>query len=166
MSSPVHPAARRATAEGIGTATLVAAVVGSGIMATRLTADVGLQLLINAVATVGALAVLIWSLGPISGAHFNPAVTLVATARAEMRRSEAGLYIAAQILGALLGAVVAHVMFELPAVTLATKPYDLRMACLIWSMASALGNTPLMAKKLVCMIVLMRLPNCKSAATL
>jgi glycerol uptake facilitator-like aquaporin len=121
MSSPVHPAARRATAEGIGTATLVAAVVGSGIMATRLTADVGLQLLINAVATVGALAVLIWSLGPISGAHFNPAVTLVATARAEMRRSEAGLYIAAQILGALLGAVVAHVMFELPAVTLATK---------------------------------------------
>ena len=81
MSPSLHAAARRATAEGIGTATLVAAVVGSGIMATNLTSDVGLQLLINAVATIAALAVLIWSLGPISGAHFNPAVTLVAVTR-------------------------------------------------------------------------------------
>jgi len=110
-----HPAARRATAEGIGTATLVATVVGSGIMATRLTTDVGLQLLINALATVASLAVLIWSLGPISGAHFNPAVTLVATTRGEMRRTEAGLYISAQILGALVGTVVAHLMFDHPA---------------------------------------------------
>ena len=121
MTTPAHPAARRATAEGIGTATLVAAVVGSGIMATRLTSDVGLQLLINALATVAALAVLIWSLGPVSGAHFNPAVTLVATARAEMRRTEAALYIAAQILGALLGTVIAHLMFDLPSLTASTK---------------------------------------------
>ena len=68
---PVHEPSRRATAEAIGTAVLVATVVGSGIMATRLTQDVALQLLVNAVATVAALAVLIWSLGPISGAHFN-----------------------------------------------------------------------------------------------
>lgn len=121
MSPSLHAAARRATAEGIGTATLVAAVVGSGIMATNLTSDVGLQLLINAVATIAALAVLIWSLGPISGAHFNPAVTLVAVTRREMPRTEAGLYITAQIAGALLGTVVAHLMFSLPAATLSTK---------------------------------------------
>ena len=121
MSPSLHAAARRATAEGIGTATLVAAVVGSGIMATNLTPDVGLQLLINAVATISALAVLIWSLGPISGAHFNPAVTLVAVTRRERPRGEAGLYITAQIVGALLGAVVAHLMFSLPAATLSTK---------------------------------------------
>ncbi len=121
MTEPAHPAARRATAEGVGTATLVAAVVGSGIMATRLTTDVGLQLLINAVATVAALAVLIWSLGPISGAHFNPAVTLVAAARGEMRRREAGLYVTAQVLGGLAGAAVAHLMFTLPVATLSTK---------------------------------------------
>lgn len=104
---------RRATAEGIGTAVLVATVVGSGIMATRLTQDVGLQLLINAVATVASLAVLIWSLGPISGAHFNPAVTLVAASRREMQWSEASLYLLAQVVGGLVGAVVAHVMFDL-----------------------------------------------------
>ena len=102
MSSPCTRRTAGHRRRGIGTATPVAAVVGSGIMATRLTADVGLQLLITAVATVGALAVPIWSLRSDLRAHFNPAVTLVATACAEMRRSEAGLYIAAQILGALL----------------------------------------------------------------
>lgn len=121
MSSPTHPVARRATAEGIGTATLVATVVGSGIMATRLTTDVGLQLLINALATVASLAVLIWSLGPISGAHFNPAVTLVATARGEIRRTEAGLYVTAQVLGALVGTLIAHLMFDHPALTLSPR---------------------------------------------
>jgi len=75
---------RRALAEAIGTGGLVATVVGSGIMATRLTQDVALQLLINALATVAVLAVLIWAVGPISGAHFNPVVTLVAVVRREM----------------------------------------------------------------------------------
>ncbi len=117
---PSHASARRATAEGIGTAALVAAVVGSGIMATRLTPDVGLQLLINAVATVAALSVLIWSLGPISGAHFNPAVTLVAVGRRELPWSEALLYLTAQVLGALMGSITAHLMFGLPAIMAST----------------------------------------------
>ncbi len=107
-----HPIARRATAEGIGNATLVATVVGSGIMATQLTRDVGLQLVINALATVAALAVLIWSLGPVSGAHFNPVVTLVAATRRELGWAEAGLYLCAQTLGSLGGAVLAHLMYD------------------------------------------------------
>jgi glycerol uptake facilitator-like aquaporin len=84
--------ARRALAELVGTAGLVAAVVGSGIMATRLTQDAALQLLVNALAAVAALTVLIWTLGPVSGAHFNPLVSLVAAVRREMPIAVAGLY--------------------------------------------------------------------------
>ncbi|MBK8866633.1 MAG: aquaporin [Actinomycetales bacterium] len=94
---------RRSLAEAIGTGVLVATVVGSGIMATTLTRDVGLQLVINALATVASLAVLIWSLGPISGAHFNPAVTLTAAVRRELPVVEAGAYVAAQVFGGLAG---------------------------------------------------------------
>lgn len=111
------PAARRASAELIGTGVLVAVVVGSGIMATNLTDDVAVQLLVNALATVAGLAVLIWSLGPVSGAHFNPAVTLVAAARGELTRAEAGRYVVSQVAGGLLGTAVAHLMFDLPAWT-------------------------------------------------
>lgn len=111
---------RRALAELIGTAVLVATVVGSGIMATTLTDDLGLALLINAVSTVAALGVLIWTLGPISGAHFNPAVTMVAALRREVRVGEAGRYVVAQIVGALLGVALANLMFELPAWTIST----------------------------------------------
>jgi glycerol uptake facilitator-like aquaporin len=107
--------ARRLAAEALGTGGLVAAVVGSGIMATSLTDDLGLALLINAVSTVAALGVLIWTLGPISGAHFNPAVTMVAASRREVAPGEAGLYVLAQIGGALLGVALANVMFDLPA---------------------------------------------------
>lgn len=106
---------RRVAAEAIGTAILVAAVVGSGIMATTLTDDLALALLINAVATVAALAVLIWTLGPISGAHFNPAVTAVAAVRREIAGGEAGLYVGAQLTGALAGVALADLMFDLPA---------------------------------------------------
>jgi glycerol uptake facilitator-like aquaporin len=109
------PLLRRITAEALGTGVLVAAVVGSGIMATRLTDDLGLQLLINALATVAALGVLIVTLGPVSGAHFNPLVTGVATARREMPVAEGGAYVGAQLLGAVLGAGVADLMFGLPA---------------------------------------------------
>jgi glycerol uptake facilitator-like aquaporin len=113
--------ARRAAAEVIGTCMLVAAVVGSGIMATELTDDVGLELLINALSTVSALGVLIWSLGPISGAHFNPAVTAVAWVRKEIGPSEGATYVLAQIVGALLGVALANVMFDLPPWELSTN---------------------------------------------
>jgi glycerol uptake facilitator-like aquaporin len=106
---------RRALAEFLGTAILVAAVVGSGVMAVRLSPDVGVQLLINALATVAALGVLIAVLGPVSGAHLNPAVTLVTLVRRELGVAEGGRYVAAQLLGAVTGAALADLMFGLPA---------------------------------------------------
>ena len=112
---------RRLAAEALGAGLLVAAVVGSGVMATNLTDDVGLALLINAVSTVAALGVLIWTLGPTSGAHFNPAVTLVATVRREMAPVEATGYVVAQLSGALLGVALANLMFGLPAWELSTN---------------------------------------------
>lgn len=109
------PLARRLVAEFLGTAVLVAAVVGSGIMATALTDNLALALLINALATVAALGVLIALLGPISGAHFNPAVTLVSLARREIPTKETVAYLGVQIAGAVAGATLANVMFSLPA---------------------------------------------------
>jgi len=105
---------RRCGAEALGTGVLVAAVIGSGIMATNLTDDVAVQLLVNALATVAALGVLIAVLGPISGAHFNPLVTLVELARRDLKAGEAGGYLVAQLIGALAGAGLANVMFGLP----------------------------------------------------
>jgi glycerol uptake facilitator-like aquaporin len=113
--------ARRVLAEFLGTGLLVTIVVGSAIMATNLTNDVAVQLLINAVSTVAGLGVLIWTLGPISGAHFNPAVTLVAVTRREMAVPESVLYICAQIVGAIAGATLANIMFSLPAWSASTK---------------------------------------------
>ncbi len=110
-----HPIARRLAAEFLGTALLVTVVVGSGIMGTNLTDNLALVLLINAVATVAGLGVLIWTLGPISGAHFNPAVTAVATVEREMSLREGAGYVLAQILGALGGVALANVMFDEPA---------------------------------------------------
>lgn len=110
----MNPTFRRFGAELLGTGTLVATVIGSGIMATNLTDDVAVQLLVNALATVAALGVLIWTLGPISGAHFNPAVTLVAAALREIRPLEAAGYVGAQVAGGLLGTALAHTMFALP----------------------------------------------------
>jgi glycerol uptake facilitator-like aquaporin len=113
--------ARRATAEAIGTALLVAAVVGSGISAQRLSPDdVGLQLLENSIATGAALVALILALGPISGAHLNPVVTLADRVLGGIATVDALVYLAAQVAGACVGAMVANVMFELPAVTLST----------------------------------------------
>jgi glycerol uptake facilitator-like aquaporin len=105
---------RRLVAEALGTAMLVAAVIGSGIMADRLTDDVALSLLGNTIPTGAMLVVLITILGPISGAHFNPAVTLVFALRRDIETSAALGYAAAQILGAIAGAFLAHAMFELP----------------------------------------------------
>ena len=104
---------RRLFAEAIGTAILVATVVGSGIMADRLTDDDAVSLLGNTIPTGAILVVLITVFGPISGAHFNPAVTMVFAARREMRAREALLYVAAQVAGGIAGTWIAHVMFDL-----------------------------------------------------
>ena len=95
-------------AEALGTALLVATVVGSGTMAQFLTADVALMLLGNTVATGAVLVVLITTLGPISRAHFNPAVSVVFALRRELPGQEAGLYAVAQLVGGIVGTVVAH----------------------------------------------------------
>ncbi|HUK60504.1 MAG TPA: MIP/aquaporin family protein [Stellaceae bacterium] len=112
---------RRVAAEAIGTALLLTAVVGSGIMAERLSGgNVALALLANAVATGGALVALILTFGPISGAHFNPVVTLALATRGEMRGGAAGGYIAAQVVGAIAGVWIAHAMFGLPILQLSS----------------------------------------------
>jgi glycerol uptake facilitator-like aquaporin len=105
---------RRLVAEALGTALLVATVVGSGIMAETLTKDTALALLGNTLPTGAILVVLITIFGPISGAHFNPAVSLVFALRRELGARDAGFYIAAQILGGIIGTIVAHGMFGLP----------------------------------------------------
>src|SRR5215510_597687 len=102
---------RRLAAEALGTALLVATVVGSGIMAESLTKDTALALLGNTLPTGAILVVLITILGPISGAHFNPAVTLVFALRRDMRWRHAVLYVAAQIIGGIIGTMIAHGMF-------------------------------------------------------
>ncbi len=115
-------AIQRLTAEALGTALLLATVVGSGIMAERLAAgNVAVALLANAVATGGALYVLITILGPISGAHFNPAVTLAFALRRELPWPVVGPYLVVQVTGAVAGVVVAHLMFDLPALMQGVK---------------------------------------------
>jgi glycerol uptake facilitator-like aquaporin len=114
--------ARRLVGEALGTGLLVVAVVGSGIMASRLSPDdVGLQLLENATATAGALVALIWMLGAVSGAHFNPVVTLIDRSFGGISTRDAGLYLVAQVGGGCLGAIVANLMFDLPAIDWSTN---------------------------------------------
>lgn len=105
---------QRTVAEFLGTAFLLAAVVGSGIMAAKLAGgNTALALLCNTIATGAILTVLILTLGPISGAHFNPAVSLAAALRRDMSASATALYMGAQLTGAILGVWAAHLMFEL-----------------------------------------------------
>jgi glycerol uptake facilitator-like aquaporin len=112
-------ASQRVAAEAVGTTFLLAAVVGSGIMGERLAGgNVALALLANTLATGAALIALIVTFGGVSGAHFNPAVTLVALARGEVPRREVSGYIVAQLGGAILGVVIANLIFELPAVSI------------------------------------------------
>ncbi|MFD6323513.1 aquaporin [Streptomyces sp. NPDC058442] len=125
MTGPA-PLARRAVVEGLGTAGLVAVVVGSGIQATELTRDVGVQLLANSLATVLGLGVLIALLGPVSGAHFNPAVTLAAWFTGRRSGDATGLrdlavYVPAQIAGAIVGAVLADAVFGQPLAHFSTR---------------------------------------------
>ena len=105
--------AAKLVAEFVGMATLACVVVGSGIMGTNLSSDPGVALLINTISTIFALAILILILGPISGAHFNPAVTLVSLAEKTMKAKQAFAYIAVQVAGAITGAIVANAMFDL-----------------------------------------------------
>ena len=110
---------RKAAAEAVGTALLVATIIGSGVMATRLSDDVGLQLLENSVATGAVLVALILALQPVSAA-FNPVITLIEVALGDLRIGAAGALIGAQVVGGFVGALAANVMFELPAVELST----------------------------------------------
>ena len=116
------PLGRRAFAELVGTGLLVAAVVGSGIAAARLSpGDIGLELLENTVATVGALIALILALGPVSGAHLNPVVTLTDRFFGGISTVDTTAYIAAQTAGAVCGSVLANAMFALPAFESSTR---------------------------------------------
>jgi glycerol uptake facilitator-like aquaporin len=111
---PAADLPRRLAAEALGTALLVATVVGSGIMAESLTKDVALALLGNTLPTGAILVVLITILGPISGAHFNPAVSLVFALKRDLTPRDASAYVAVQIAGGIAGTMIAHAMFALP----------------------------------------------------
>lgn len=116
---------RRAAAEGLGTAYLLATIIGSGIMAQRLSGgNAALALLCNTIPTGAMLVVLIWIFGPISGAHFNPAVTLAFSFCGEARWTEFVPYVAAQIVGAVAGVWIAHAMFGEPIWQLSTTARD------------------------------------------
>ena len=108
----------RVSAEFLGTAVLVAIVIGSGIMGTNLSDDDGVTLLINAVSTVAGLAVLIWMLGPVSGAHFNPVVSLVELLQHRMSLRDFFAYTGAQLIGGVTGAVLANTMYALPTINI------------------------------------------------
>jgi glycerol uptake facilitator-like aquaporin len=113
---------RKLVAEGLGTALLLAVVIGSGVMGERLAGgNVAVALLANTLATVGGLYVLIEVFGPISGAHFNPAVSLVMTVRGALPRSMFMPYVVVQLLGAVAGAWIAHAMFDMTIFELSTK---------------------------------------------
>jgi glycerol uptake facilitator-like aquaporin len=121
--------ARRCTAEFVGTAFLVAIVVGSGIAAQRLTNDLGLELLENSIPTGAGLIALILALGPVSGAHFNPLVTMADRILGGTSTRDSGAYIVVQIAGGCVGAMVADLMFDLPAVSVSTHT---RSSAALW----------------------------------
>lgn len=122
MNDSGPPPKRRIVAEGLGSFFLFVTVIGSGIMAERLSGgNDAVALLGNTMATGAMLFVLITMLGPISGAHMNPAVSLVAASRGELRWSDAGAYILAQVAFGILGAWAAHWMFELPTLQVSLK---------------------------------------------
>jgi glycerol uptake facilitator-like aquaporin len=127
LEPPLEPfsVGRRLVAEGLGTALLLAVVIGSGIMGERLAGgNDALALLGNTLATGAALVVLIMVFGPISGAHFNPAVTLTFAVRRELSWRLAGAYVAVQVVGAVLGVFAAHAMFAEPILQVSGKLRD------------------------------------------
>ncbi|WP_341904895.1 MIP/aquaporin family protein [Polaromonas sp. YR568] len=158
MSAAARPLGRQLFAEGLGTAALLCAVIGSGIMAERLSAgNNGVALLANTLATVFALYVLIELLGPLSGAHFNPVVTLVLWSKGlfaqEAPARAATLFIVVQLLGAVAGAWLAHAMFDMSILQFSTK---LRTGAGQW-LAEAIATAGLI-------LVVLRAPAGKAAA--
>lgn len=132
MATPEVGLARRALAEGLGTCFLLAVVIGSGVMGERLASgNVALALLANALATGAALLALIQVFAPVSGAHFNPAVSLAMVLRRAISVPDALAYAAAQIVGALLGVAAAHAMFDLP--LLSTSMHAREGVAQVWS---------------------------------
>ncbi|CAB4953011.1 unannotated protein [freshwater metagenome] len=121
MSATQVTMSRRLLAEAIGTGLLIVAVIGSGIMAERLTDIVALQLLCNAVATGGALVALILIFAPVSGASFNPVVGIVGIFTGEATIRDTALYAVAQTIGGCIGAVIANLMFDLDAINISQK---------------------------------------------
>lgn len=112
---------KKTLAEGVGTATLLLVVIGSGIMATNISKDVGVQLTINSAATGLILYILITLLGPISGAHFNPVVTAIQLFKKNIATSLAAAYLAAQLVGAVIGVALANFIFNLPIFEISQK---------------------------------------------
>lgn len=112
--------ARKLAAEALGTLLLVGCVIGSGILADQVSADDGVSLIGNTLATAAMLAVLILALGPVSGAHFNPVVTLVMALRRELPATEAAAYVIVQFAAGVAGAFLAHAMFALPLLQIST----------------------------------------------
>lgn len=153
MSAPVSNA-QRLFGELLGTALLLAVVIGSGLMAERLSGgNVAVALLANTLATVGGLYILIEVFGPVSGAHFNPAVSLAMALRGELPWTRLAGYVPAQLLGAALGAVLAHAMFDLPLLQVSAK---LRTGTGQW-IAEAVATAGLL-------LVILRAPQARVAA--
>ena len=153
MKAPVSNA-QRLFGELLGTALLLAVVIGSGLMAERLSGGhVAVALLANTLATVGGLYILIEVFGPVSGAHFNPAVSLAMALRGELPWTRLAGYVPAQLLGAALGAVLAHAMFDLPLLQVSAR---LRTGTGQW-IAEAVATAGLM-------LVILRAPQARVAA--
>jgi len=145
---------RKLLAEALGTALLLAVVIGSGIMAERLAGgNAAIALLANTLATVGGLYILIEVFGPVSGAHFNPAVSMVMAARGALPRVQLAPYVVAQLLGAMLGAWLAHAMFDATILQWSTK---LRSGTGQW-IAEAVATAGLL-------LVILRAPAARVAA--
>ena len=153
MKAPVSNA-QRLFGELLGTALLLAVVIGSGLMAERLSGGhVAVALLANTLATVGGLYILIEVFGPVSGAHFNPAVSLAMALRGELPWTRLAGYVPAQLLGAALGAVLAHAMFDLPLLQVSAR---LRTGTGQW-IAEAVATAGLL-------LVILRAPQARVAA--
>ena len=140
-AAEVAPLSRRLLAETVGTALLVAVVVGSGVMATELTDDVAVQLLANSLTTVFGLGLLIWLLAPVSGAHFNPVVTAVVAFTDRRPVTDALGYVAAQLGGGVAGALLANGMFDLSLLQLSSTA---RSGANLW-LAEVVATTGLVA---------------------